>query len=148
MAIRLDGRWFVGLQLYNHGYNIHFYNRILEVDSHNVALPAFRVFVSGVLSVLVPPDLVEKHLGGKGKTGCQGVSFRCPYSSMLCDVIPVTASLRKSGQGRAATAFLLSTPQTGVDSIPRHSVCWVGFAVFRPVAALITGVIGGMLVIL
>ena len=57
-------------------------------------------------------------------------------------------SLRKHGAGRGATvAFLLSTPQTGVDSIlVTYSLMGPVFAVFRPIAALITGLIGGGLV--
>lgn len=109
----------------------------------------FGFFVSGVLSVLVPPDLVEKHLGGKGlKQVVKASLFGVPIPLCSCGVIPVTASLRKSGAGKgAATAFLLSTPQTGVDSIAAtFSLLGPVFAVFRPVAALITGVIGGMLV--
>jgi hypothetical protein len=57
-------------------------------------------------------------------------------------------SLRKHGASKAATiAFLLSTPQTGVDSIlVTFSLLGPVFAIFRPVAALVTGVVGGMLV--
>jgi len=44
-------------------------------------------------------------------------------------------------------AFLLSTPQTGVDSI---AATWAllgpVFAIFRPIAALVTGVLGGGMV--
>jgi len=57
-------------------------------------------------------------------------------------------SLRQHGASRAATsAFLLSTPQTGVDSI---MITWTMlgpvFAIFRPIVALLTGVLGGGLV--
>ena len=41
-----------------------------------------------------------------------------PLPLCSCGVIPVAASLRQHGASRSATtAFLLSTPQTGVDSI-------------------------------
>jgi uncharacterized membrane protein YraQ (UPF0718 family)/copper chaperone CopZ len=63
-------------------------------------------------------------------------------------VIPVAASLRQHGAGKGATtAFLLSTPQTGVDSIAvTYGLLGPFLAVVRPVAALITGVFGGSLV--
>jgi uncharacterized membrane protein YraQ (UPF0718 family)/copper chaperone CopZ len=63
-------------------------------------------------------------------------------------VIPVAASLRQHGAGKGATtAFLLSTPQTGVDSIAvTYGLVGPFLAVVRPVAALITGVFGGSLV--
>ena len=63
-------------------------------------------------------------------------------------MIPVAASIRRHGASRAATtSFLLSTPQTGVDSIAiTYALLGPVFAVFRPIAALITGLVGGGLV--
>jgi uncharacterized membrane protein YraQ (UPF0718 family) len=57
-------------------------------------------------------------------------------------------SLHKHGASKASTiSFLLSTPQTGVDSIlVTYSLLGIVFAIFRPVAALITGIVGGVLV--
>jgi len=57
-------------------------------------------------------------------------------------------SLHKHGASKGATiAFLLSTPQTGVDSIfVTLSLLGPVFAIFRPVAALITGLVGGTFV--
>jgi len=65
-----------------------------------------------------------------------------------CGVIPVTMSLHKHGAGKgAAIAFLLSTPQTGVDSIfVTYGLLGPVFAILRPVTSLITGLVGGVLV--
>jgi hypothetical protein len=62
----------------------------------------------------------------------------------------VAASLRRHGATRGATtAFLLSTPQTGVDSIfVTFSLLGLTFAIFRPIAALVTGLVGGWAVTL
>jgi len=62
-----------------------------------------------------------------------------------CGVIPVATSLYKHGASRGATtSFLISTPQTGVDSIlVTYSLLGPIFTVFRPIVALITGMIGG-----
>jgi uncharacterized protein len=67
-----------------------------------------------------------------------------------CGVIPVAASFRRHGASRAATtSFLLSTPQTGVDSIAvTYSLLGLAFAVYRPIVALVTGLLGGLLVML
>lgn len=104
--------------------------------------------VAGLLSAFVSPSLVKRHLGGRGivpvlKAALVGV----PLPLCSCGVIPVAASLRKQGAGRPATlAFLLSTPQTGVDSIlVTYSLMGPVVAIFRPIAALVTGVVGGML---
>ncbi|GAG17782.1 unnamed protein product, partial [marine sediment metagenome] len=105
--------------------------------------------VAGALSVCVSPAWVERHLGGRGlgpvlKASLLGV----PLPLCSCGVIPVSASIHRHGASRAATtSFLLSTPQTGVDSIAvTYALLGPVFAVFRPVAALLTGFIGGGLV--
>ncbi len=109
----------------------------------------FGFFVAGLLSVLLPKKRVERHLGSKGLwTVVKASLFGVPLPLCSCSVIPVTTSLYKHGASRAsAVSFLLSTPQTGVDSIlVTYSLLGPLFAVFRPVAAFITGVIGGTFV--
>ena len=109
----------------------------------------FGFLVAGLLSVFISPEIVERHLGGRGmwpvvKASLLGV----PLPLCSCGVIPVAASLRRHGASRGATtAFLLSTPQTGVDSIVvTYSLLGGLFALIRPVAAFITGLVGGWLV--
>lgn len=109
----------------------------------------FGFFVAGVLYVLVPAAMVERHLGGRGIWPVvKAAAFGVPLPLCSCGVIPVSASLRKHGASRGATAaFLLSTPQTGVDSIMvTLSLLGPVFAVFRAVAAFLTGILGGMLI--
>ncbi len=111
----------------------------------------FGFLVAGVLSVYVSPEWVERHLGGRGMGPVLKASlFGVPLPLCSCGVIPVSASMRRHGASRAATtAFLLSTPQTGVDSIAvTYALLGPVFAIFRPVAALLTGIIGGGIVIL
>ena len=105
--------------------------------------------VAGALSAFVSPDLVERHLGGKGwRSVLKASVFGVPLPLCSCGVVPVAASLRRHGASRGATtAFLLSTPQTGVDSVlVTLGLLGPVFAVFRPLAALITGVVGGCVV--
>jgi len=106
----------------------------------------FGFFAAGVLSVVVSPSLVQQHLGGHGFWPVMKAAlFGVPLPLCSCSVIPVTASLRRHGASRgAATAFLISTPQTGVDSI-LVTLALLGpvFAIFRPVAALVNGLFGG-----
>jgi len=109
----------------------------------------FGFFVAGVLSVLISQKLVEKHLGGKGIWPLVKASlFGVPLPLCSCGVIPVSMSLHKHGASKGATvSFLLSTPQTGVDGIfVTLSLLGPVFAVFRPLSAFATGIIGGALV--
>jgi uncharacterized protein len=109
----------------------------------------FGFLVAGILSMLVSQRLVEKHLGGRGiwpvlKASLLGV----PLPLCSCGVIPVSMSLHKHGAGKGSTvAFLISTPQTGVDSIlVTYSLLGPVFAIFRPVAAFVSGIVGGVLI--
>ncbi|MBN1671390.1 MAG: SO_0444 family Cu/Zn efflux transporter [Kiritimatiellae bacterium] len=124
---------------------LEFWNALSEMAPY--LLVGFAL--AGALSVLVPPDIVERHLGGRGLGSVFKASlFGVPLPLCSCGVIPVAASLRRHGASKGATtSFLLSTPQTGVDSIfVTLSLLGPVFAVFRPLAALVTGVVGGFLV--
>ncbi len=109
----------------------------------------FGFFVAGLLSVFVSQKMVERHLGGRGFLPVlKATLFGIPLPLCSCGVIPVAMSLRKHGASKGSTiSFLLSTPQTGVDSIlVTYSLLGPVFAVFRPLAALVTGLVGGILV--
>jgi uncharacterized membrane protein YraQ (UPF0718 family)/copper chaperone CopZ len=109
----------------------------------------FGFLVAGILYVFIKPDLVERHLGGKGTAQVVKASILgVPLPLCSCGVIPVAASLRRHGAGKGATtSFLISTPQTGVDSIMvTFSLLGPVFAVFRPLFAFVSGVFGGTVV--
>ncbi len=109
----------------------------------------FGFFVAGILSMFISASTVERHLGGRGIWPIiKASAFGVPLPLCSCSVIPVSASLRKHGAGKGATtAFLISTPQTGVDSIfVTYSLLGLVFAIVRPIAALLTGILGGWLV--
>lgn len=109
----------------------------------------FGFFIAGVLSVVIRPEFVERHLGGSGLGSVVKASlFGVPLPLCSCGVIPVAASLRRHGAGSGATtSFLISTPQTGVDSIMvTLSLLGPVFAVFRPLISFVSGLIGGSLV--
>ena len=108
----------------------------------------FGFAVAGLLSVFISTEWVQKHLG-RGRFGpiLKAAAMGIPMPLCSCGVIPVSASLRKQGAGSpAAVSFLISTPQTGVDSITvTYSLLGPVFAIYRPLAALISGVIGGLI---
>jgi hypothetical protein len=109
----------------------------------------FGFLVAGILSALVSQSVVEKHLGGKGMWPILKASlFGVPLPLCSCGVIPVSMSLYKHGASRGSTvAFLLSTPQTGLDNIfITFSLLGPVFAIFTPFATFFTGIVGGVLV--
>lgn len=120
-----------------------------EVLSEMAPYLLLGFFAAGLLSVLISPELIERHLGGSGLAPVlKAAAFGVPMPLCSCGVIPVAASLRRHGASRGATtAFLIATPQDGVDSIlVTLSLLGPVFAIFRPLAALVSGVIGGSLV--
>lgn len=109
----------------------------------------FGLLMSGVLKALIPDAFVARHLGGNSAGAVVKASLLgVPLPLCSCGVVPVAASLRKQGAGPGpTTAFLISTPETGVDSI---AITWALLdpimTVVRPVAAFITAMCAGLLV--
>ena len=69
-----------------------------------------------------------------------------PLPLCSCGVIPTGISFYKHGASKASTvSFLISTPQTGVDSIfVTYSLLGLPFAIIRPIVAFVTGLFGGI----
>ena len=103
--------------------------------------------LAGVLHVFFPKHKVHKYLGGKNLKSVINASLvGIPLPLCSCGVIPTGVSFHKNGASKGASvSFLISTPQTGVDSIlATYSLMGLPFAVIRPIVALITGIIGGV----
>ena len=123
---------------------------INEVSNLFVEIAPYLILgfiVSGLLYMFTSKEMITKNVGTPGfmsvlKASILGV----PMPLCSCGVIPVSTSMYKRGATKGATlSFLISTPQTGVDSI-LLTLNQMGpqFAIIRPIVALITGVIGGM----
>ncbi len=103
--------------------------------------------ISGVLYIFTSKEMISNNVGTPGfmssfKASILGV----PMPLCSCGVIPVAASMYKRGASKGATlSFLISTPQTGIDSILiTLNQMGIQFAIIRPIIALITGIIGGL----
>jgi len=105
--------------------------------------------IAGVLHVFVPRRFYTRYLSKDNKWAVVWAALLgVPLPLCSCGVIPTAIGLRNEKASKGAVAsFLIATPQTGVDSIlATFSLLGLGFAVIRPVAALVTGVCGGLLV--
>jgi len=102
--------------------------------------------LAGLLKVFVSERLVTRHLGGNSlKSVFLASLYGTPIPLCSCSVIPTATALKKAGASKGATtSFLISTPETGVDSI---SVTWAlldpVMTVVRPVAAFLTALVTG-----
>ncbi len=102
--------------------------------------------VAGILHVLLPKDFMQRQFSGRWGV-LKAVALGVPLPLCSCGVIPVGLSLKKGGGSDGATvAFLISTPQTGVDSIfVSASMLGWPFALFKVLSAAATGILGGLL---
>ncbi|HPO44699.1 MAG TPA: SO_0444 family Cu/Zn efflux transporter [Spirochaetota bacterium] len=108
----------------------------------------FGTFMAGVIQTFVDKDRIVRHLGKPGfKSVFMAALFGVPLPLCSCGVLPTAMSLRKNGASRGATlAFMISTPETGIDSIMlSFALLDPIMAVFRPVAAFITAVVAGVM---
>ncbi len=109
----------------------------------------FGCLIAGGLHVFMPAGFIRKHLGHGGLGSIiKAVAIGVPMPLCSCGVIPTAIGLKKDGASDgAAIGFLISTPQTGVDSI-MVSAGFLGwpFAIFKVLSAFITGIIGGIIV--
>ena len=105
--------------------------------------------IAGVLHVFVPKRFYARYLSRDNKLSVLWAALLgVPLPLCSCGVIPTAVGLKNEGASKGAVAsFLIATPQTGIDSIlATFSLMGLGFAVMRPVAALVTGLCGGILV--
>jgi uncharacterized membrane protein YraQ (UPF0718 family)/copper chaperone CopZ len=103
---------------------------------------------AGVLHVFFPKRRINGLLGGKNsRSVINAALLGVPLPLCSCGVIPTGISFYKNGASKGSSiSFLISTPQTGIDSIMvTYSLLGLPFAIIRPVIALITGFFGGFL---
>ena len=105
--------------------------------------------VAGILHEFVPRRIYSDKLSKKSFGSVfLAALFGIPLPLCSCGVIPTATSLYREGASKGATvSFLISTPQTGVDSIlATASVIGIPFAIIRPVVAFITAIAGGLII--
>lgn len=83
------------------------------------------LLVAGVMHELVPVSFLEKHMGNESLSSISKAAIiGAPLPLCSCGVIPAALGLRRSGASKPSTiSFLVSTPETGVDSVLRVTCC-------------------------
>ncbi len=109
----------------------------------------FGFFAAGLLKGAFSDDLVARHLGGSSLSSVLKASvLGIPLPLCSCGVIPAAIGLQRQGAGRGASAaFLVSTPESGVDSMAiTYALLDPVMTVLRPLAALVTAIVTGLLI--
>lgn len=106
------------------------------------------LILAGLIHLLIPAGFIHRTLSRRGFASVfKSVLVGVPLPLCSCGVVPTALGLRKEGASNGATtAFLISTPQTGVDSVlvSANFLGWP-FAIFKVITAFVTGIIGGMI---
>lgn len=102
---------------------------------------------ASLVHVFLPTGFVSRHLSGRLGV-LKAVLVGIPLPLCSCAVIPAGLGLKKSGASDgAAVGFLISTPQTGIDSVlVSGSLLGWPFAILKVIVALLTGWVGGLVV--
>jgi hypothetical protein len=127
----------------------HILNALLSMLGEMAPYILLGFLFAGILHAFVNPRLMTRHLSGNGfKEALKAALVGVPLPLCSCGVLPTAISLRRSGASTAATtSFLIATPQTGVDSIAAtYSLLGPAFALLRPIAALLSAILGGTLI--
>ena len=107
----------------------------------------FGIFVAGLLKMFLSPEYVARNLGrGRFASVFRAALLGIPIPLCSCGVLPAAASLKKQGANNGATAaFLISTPESGVDSISiTYALLDPIMTVARPLAAFLTAIAAGI----
>jgi len=128
-------------------YLIGFGRELLFILTEMAPYLILGFFFAGLLHLLFPKKRVRKYMGQNSfKSIFNAALFGVPLPLCSCGVIPTGISFYKHGASKASTvSFLISTPQTGIDSIfVTYSMLGLPMAIIRPVVAFITGLFGGL----
>ncbi len=106
----------------------------------------FGLLVGGLLKMFLSPAYVAAHLGtGRFSSVFKAALLGIPIPLCSCGVLPAATALKKQGANNGATtAFLISTPESGVDSI---SITWALLdpimTIARPISAFLSAFVAG-----
>ncbi len=124
-----------------------FIGEIIYFFNESAIYILFGFLVAGVLKIAIPTEKVLKYLGKKEtKSVVLASLLGIPIPLCSCAVLPTAMSLKKQGASKGATlSFLISTPETGIDSISiTYALIDPLMTIFRPFAALITAITAGI----
>ncbi len=105
------------------------------------------IVVAGAMHVMLPVGFVSDKLGQPGVGSVfKAAALGVPLPLCSCGVVPVAASLKKSGASPGSVvSFLVTTPTSGVDSIlATYSLLGLPIAIARVVASFIIGLFAGL----
>jgi uncharacterized protein len=106
------------------------------------------LLAAGLVKSFIAEDTMQRWVGGHGIGAIlRAALFGAPLPLCSCGVLPAAIGLRRAGASKEATvSFLISTPETSIDSVTvTYALMGPVMAIFRPLAALFNAVGTGLL---
>jgi len=106
------------------------------------------LLAAGFIKSFISEGTMQRWVGGHGLGAIlRAALFGAPLPLCSCGVLPAAIGLRRAGASKEATvSFLISTPETSIDSVAvTYALMGPVMAIFRPVAALVNAVGTGLL---
>ena len=106
------------------------------------------LLAAGFIRSFISEDTMQRWVGGSGFAAVSRAAlFGAPLPLCSCGVLPAAIGLHRTGASKEATvSFLISTPETSIDSIAvTYALMGPVMAIYRPVAALVSAVVTGMM---
>jgi uncharacterized membrane protein YraQ (UPF0718 family)/copper chaperone CopZ len=129
-------------------YVVQYFTAFADLSMEMAPYLLLGFLFAGILYVWFPRKKVYKYLGKPNTASVINAALiGIPLPLCSCGVIPTGISFYNSGASRGSSvSFLISTPQTGVDSIfITYSLLGLPMAIVRPIIALFTGFFGGFI---
>ena len=123
-------------------------NNIWQVYLDTAAWLLLGLLAAGAIKLFISEDAMRRWVGGRGIGAIlRAALFGAPLPLCSCGVLPAAIGLHRAGASKEATvSFLISTPETSVDSVAvTYALMGPLMAVFRPIAALVNAVGTGLL---
>lgn len=106
------------------------------------------LLAAGFIKSFIAEDTLQRWVGGSGFAAVSRAAlFGAPLPLCSCGVLPAAIGLHRSGASKEATvSFLISTPETSVDSIAvTYALMGPVMAIYRPIAALVSAITTGLM---
>jgi len=108
----------------------------------------FGLLAAGMIKTLIPESAMKRWVGGNGIASIlRAALFGAPLPLCSCGVLPAAMGLHRAGASKEATvSFLISTPETSIDSVAvTYALMGPVMAIYRPIAALVSAIVTGIL---
>ncbi len=128
---------------------IEFLNNLLALSLEASPWLVLGLVIGGLMKSLIPTAFLQRHLSGSGLPSIvKAALLGAPLPLCSCGVIPAALGLRRAGASKPATvSFLVSTPETGIDSVSiSYALLGPFMAIVRPIAAITSAITAGLLV--